>query len=52
VAVSGAGPSLLAIAPEGAESDVGLAVVAAYAREGVAAVLHVAGVDGDGARVE
>ncbi|HSD27978.1 MAG TPA: homoserine kinase [Vicinamibacteria bacterium] len=52
VAVSGAGPTLLAIVPAGAEEAVGRAVVSAYAREGVAATLHVAGVDGDGARLE
>jgi homoserine kinase len=52
VAVSGAGPTLLAIAPEGTEDAVGRAVVSAYEREGVSAVLHVAGVDPDGARIE
>jgi homoserine kinase len=52
VAVSGAGPTLLAVAPEGAAAAVRQAVVAAYAREGVAAGLHVAGVDGEGARLE
>jgi len=52
VAVSGAGPTLLAITPEGAEEAVGRAVLAAYEREGVAAALHVAGVDRDGARLE
>jgi homoserine kinase len=52
VAVSGAGPTLLAIAPRGSEAAVGEAVVSAYAREGVAADLHVAGVDRDGARIE
>jgi homoserine kinase len=52
VAVSGAGPTLLAIVAEGAEAAVGRAVVAAYAEEGVAAELHVAGVDGEGARIE
>jgi homoserine kinase len=52
VAVSGAGPTLLAITCDGAEAAVGRAVVAAYAREGLAATLHVAGVDGAGARVE
>jgi homoserine kinase len=52
VAVSGAGPTLLAIAPRGAEEEVGRAVVSAYAREGVAAALHIAGVDGEGARLE
>jgi homoserine kinase len=52
VAVSGAGPALLAIAPVEAAAAVGRAVVAAYAREGVTAELRVAGVDGEGARVE
>jgi homoserine kinase len=52
VAVSGAGPTLLAIAPDGAEEAVGRAVVAAYAGEGFAAAVHVAGVDHEGARVE
>jgi len=52
VAVSGAGPTLLAIAPEGMEEDVGRAVVSAYAREGVAAHLHQAVVDVRGARLE
>lgn len=52
VAVSGAGPTLLAIAAEGCEAAVGRAVVTAYEREDVAAALHVAGVDGEGARVE
>jgi homoserine kinase len=52
VAVSGAGPTLLAIVPGGAEEAVGRAVVSAYGREGVVAALHVAGVDRDGARLE
>jgi homoserine kinase len=52
VAVSGAGPTLLAIVPEGAESDVGRAVVAAYARAGTETSLHLAGVDSEGARLE
>jgi homoserine kinase len=51
-AVSGAGPTLVAITPEGYEDAVGRAVLAAYEREGVAAALHVAGVDRDGARLE
>jgi homoserine kinase len=51
VAVSGAGPTLLALAREGIEAEVGRAVVAAYAREGVEARLHVAGVDALGARI-
>ncbi len=52
VAVSGAGPTLLAIAPAGTEEAVGRAVVAAYAEGGVAAQLHLAGVDTRGARIE
>jgi homoserine kinase len=52
VAVSGAGPTLLAIAPEGSEAEIGRAVVSAYEREGVAARLHLAGVDTAGARLE
>ncbi len=52
VAVSGAGPTLLALAPEGVETEVGRAVVAAYARDGVLARLHLAGVDARGARIE
>jgi homoserine kinase len=52
VAVSGAGPTLLAIAAEGTEAAVGRAIVSAYEREGVAAALRVAGVDRDGARLE
>ena len=52
VAVSGAGPTLLAIAPAGQADAVGRAVVAAYGESGVAAELHVAGVDAEGARLE
>ena len=52
VAVSGAGPTLLAIGPEGTEDAVGRAVVSAYAREGVAALVHEALVDDRGARLE
>jgi homoserine kinase len=52
VAVSGAGPTLLAIAPEGTEDAVGRAVVSAYLREGVAARVHEALVDDRGARLE
>jgi homoserine kinase len=51
-AVSGAGPSLLAIVPEGIEASVGRAVVAAYRESGVEAGLRVAAVDARGARVE
>jgi homoserine kinase len=52
VAVSGAGPTLLAIASEGAEDAIGRAVVEAYRAAGVVASLHRAGVDARGARIE
>jgi homoserine kinase len=52
VAVSGAGPTLLAIAPAGTEEAVGRAVIEAYGEDGVAAHLHLAGVDTLGARIE
>ena len=52
VAVSGAGPTLLAIVPEGIEEGVGRAVVAAYEQGGTPTRLHVAGVDTQGARLE
>jgi homoserine kinase len=52
VAVSGAGPTLLAIVPEGSEAAVGRAVVAAYEHEGTRTRLHLAGVDTEGARLE
>jgi homoserine kinase len=52
VAVSGAGPTLLAIASEGAAEAVGVAVVEAYRAAGVVASLHRAGVDARGARIE
>jgi homoserine kinase len=52
VAVSGAGPTLLAIVPEGCEAAVGRAVLAAYEEQGASAQLHVAGVDPEGARLE
>jgi len=52
VAVSGAGPTLLAIAPEASAAAIGSAVVAAYGEAGVEARLHVAGVDARGARIE
>ncbi len=52
VAVSGAGPTLLAIVAEGCEAAVGRAVVSAYEKDGVAARLHAAGVDAVGARIE
>jgi homoserine kinase len=52
VAVSGAGPTLLALASAGAEQAVAAAVAAAYAREGFSARLHLATVDSEGARLE
>lgn len=52
VAVSGAGPTLLAIAAAGTEDAVGRALAAAYGRKGFAARVHVAAVDTMGARVE
>jgi homoserine kinase len=52
VAVSGAGPTLLAIASAGAADAVGRAVVGAYGEGGVGASLHVAEVDPEGARIE
>jgi homoserine kinase len=52
VAVSGAGPTLLAIAPAAGAAAVGRAVVAAYGEAGVEARIHVAEVDGRGARIE
>ena len=52
VAVSGAGPTLLALAPAGAEAAVGAAIVTAYERAGFAARLHLATVDHEGARLE
>jgi homoserine kinase len=52
VAVSGAGPTLLAVVPAGREAPVADAVLASYAREGIDARLRVTGVDGEGARIE
>jgi homoserine kinase len=52
VAVSGAGPTLLALAAAGEADAIGRAVVAAYGEGGVGASLHVAGVDAEGARIE
>jgi homoserine kinase len=52
VAVSGAGPTALAVVPAGAEGAVGEALVAGYGEEGVAARVHVAAVDARGARLE
>ena len=52
VAVSGAGPTLLALAPAGSEQQVGAAVVAAYERAGFTARLHLAAVDDQGARLQ
>jgi homoserine kinase len=52
VAVSGAGPTLLALVPSGREEAVSAAVKNAYAAAGFAATLHVAAVDDRGARIE
>jgi homoserine kinase len=52
VAVSGAGPTLLALVPAGSERVVGAAVVAAYERAGFASRLQLAAVDDKGARLE
>lgn len=53
VAVSGAGPTLLAVVPESSGEDVGRAVAAAYAAEGVTpCTVRVASVDDAGARLE
>jgi homoserine kinase len=51
VAVSGAGPTVLAIAPEAEAGDVGEALASAYARAGHRATLHTGGVDEQGARL-
>src|SRR5512143_109887 len=51
VAVSGAGPTLLALTPAGEEEPVGAALQAAYRRAGFATRLHVAAVDDAGARL-
>jgi homoserine kinase len=52
VAVSGAGPTLLALAPLGGEDAIAAAIVAAYAGAGFHASVHVAAVDDRGARIE
>ncbi|HVO12082.1 MAG TPA: homoserine kinase [Vicinamibacteria bacterium] len=52
VAVSGAGPTLLALAPAGAERPIGAAVTAAYQAAGIATVVHEVAVDAKGARLE
>jgi len=49
--VSGGGPTLLALVPEGREAGVGEAVHAAYAGQGIGVRLHVAEVDRQGARL-
>ena len=51
VAVSGAGPTLVALAPEEAAAGVGAAAVSAYEAEAEKATAHVAEVDGQGARI-
>jgi homoserine kinase len=52
VAVSGAGPTLLAVVPAGSEQAVAVAIVAAYESAGFAASVHVSAVDDRGARLE
>jgi homoserine kinase len=53
VAVSGAGPTLLAVAGEPLAAEVARAAAAAYEREGrPPQAVHVAAVDGEGARLE
>jgi homoserine kinase len=52
VAVSGAGPTLLALAPAGAEEAIAGAIVAAYAAAGFDAAVRVSAVDDRGARIE
>jgi homoserine kinase len=51
VAVSGAGPTLVAVAPVSAAPAVARALVDAYERAGFRAVAQEAGVDEQGARV-
>ncbi len=52
VAVSGAGPTLVALTPAGSQDRVGASIVAAYAGAGFDARLHLAAVDAKGARLE
>jgi len=51
VAVSGAGPTLVALAPRAARPAIAAALVAGYAKAGIVARAHVAEVDAAGARV-
>jgi len=51
VAVSGAGPTLVAMVLRGGSDAVAAAVERAYAAEGIACSTHRAGVDLSGARV-
>jgi len=51
VVVSGAGPTLVALAPRAARPAVAAALVAGYAKAGIDARAHVAEVDAAGARV-
>ncbi len=51
VAVSGAGPTILALAHWGVAASVGTAMVEAYRRQGIAATAHPAEVDRPGARL-
>ncbi len=51
VAVSGAGPTVLALVHRGVAAGVGSAMVEGYARRGIGAVAHPAEIDRSGARV-
>lgn len=51
VAVSGAGPTVMALVRAGTEGPVGLAMQEAYRRRSVASSVHVASIDPAGARV-
>jgi homoserine kinase len=51
VAVSGAGPTVMAVVRAGAETAVGAAMREAYARLAIEATVHVAAIDARGARV-
>lgn len=51
VAVSGAGPTVMAVVREGQEAAVGAAMKDAYARLSIEAVVHAAAIDAAGARV-
>jgi homoserine kinase len=51
VAVSGAGPTLIALAHWGISAQIGAAMVEGYRRAGIVAIAHPAEVDNAGARV-